>query len=223
MKLTPADGGNKTSAQRERKSRQPPRERMKIEKIRPSAPADSASVDTSASEPEIAPVDVKVMNNENTLEKGENATDDLKTNGAGTVADNVVEVQPMKINSEDAAPTVDAVARSRNSEIAVESSSSVPDEKSESSSSNQTAETGPVVNLEERDSAVAVIQDRNMSELSNTEGTVKLQESKKENVSDSPESIENQQGQKSDSVSAKEQDQLEEVRCSIRITVTKMF
>ena len=176
-----------------------------------------------ASEPEIAPVDVKVMNNENTLEKGENATDDLKTNGAGTVADNVVEVQPMKINSEDAAPTVDAVARSRNSEIAVESSSSVPDEKNELSSSNQTAETGPVVNLEERDSAVAVIQDRNMSELSNTEGTVKLQESKKENVSDSPESIENQQGQKSDSVSAKEQDQLEEVRCSIRITVTKMF
>ena len=73
MKLTPADGGNKTSAQRERKSRQPPRERMKIEKIRPSAPADSASVDTSASEPEIAPVDVKVMNNESTLEKGEKA------------------------------------------------------------------------------------------------------------------------------------------------------
>jgi hypothetical protein len=62
-----------------------------------------------------------------------------------------------------------------------------------------------------------------MSELSNTEGTVKLQESKKENVSDSPESIENQHGQKSDSVSAKEQDQLEEVCCSIRITVTRMF
>jgi hypothetical protein len=205
LKLTSADGGNKTGAQRERKSRQPPRERMKIEKIRPSAPADSASVDASASEPEIAPIDVKEMNNESTLEKGEKATDDLKTDGAGTVADNVVEVQPMEINSEDAVPT------------------SVPDEKSESSSSNQTAEIGPVVNLEERDSAVAVIQDRNMSELSNTEGTVKLQESKKENVSDSPESIENQHGQKSDSVSAKEQDQLEEVCCSIRITVTRMF
>lgn len=186
---------------------------MKIEKIRPSAPADSSSVDASASEPVIAPIDVKEMNIEGTLEKGEKVTNDLKTDGAGTVADTVVEVQPMEVNSEDAAPAADVVAHSRNSEIAVESSSSVLDEKSESSSSNQTAEIGPVVNLEERDSDVAVVQDRNVSELSNTEGTVKLQESKKENVSDSPESIENQQGQKSDSVSVKEQDQLEEVCC----------
>ncbi|XP_072149805.1 golgin-84 [Setaria viridis] len=208
-----------SAAQRERKSRQPPRERMKIEKIRPSAPADSSSVDASASEPVIAPIDVKEMNIEGTLEKGEKVTNDLKTDGAGTVADTVVEVQPMEVNSEDAAPAADVVAHSRNSEIAVESSSSVLDEKSESSSSNQTAEIGPVVNLEERDSDVAVVQDRNVSELSNTEGTVKLQESKKENVSDSPESIENQQGQKSDSVSVKEQDQLEEAQGLLKSAV----
>ncbi|OEL30986.1 Golgin-84 [Dichanthelium oligosanthes] len=219
LKLTSADGGNKTAAQRERKSRQPPRERMKIEKIRPSPPADSSSVDASASEPEVAPTEVKEMNNEGTFEKVEKATEDLKTDGAGTVVDTVVEVQPMEINSEDAAPTVDVVADSRNSDIVVESSSSVPDEKSESSSSNQTAEIGPAVNLEERDSAVAVIQDRNVSELSNTEGTVKLQESKKENVSDSPESIENQHEQKSDSVSVKEQDQLEEAQGLLKSAV----
>jgi hypothetical protein len=184
---------------------------MKIEKIRPSTPADSSSVDASASEPEIAPIDFKEVNNEGTLEKGEKATDDLKTDRAGTVADTVIEVQQMEVNSEDAAPTVDVAAHSRNSEIAVESSSSILDEKGEPSSSKLTAEVGPVVNLEERDSAVAVVQDKNVSESSNTEDTVKLQESKKENVSDSPESIENQQGQKSDSVSVKEQDQLEEV------------
>ncbi|CAO2182923.1 unnamed protein product [Urochloa humidicola] len=220
LKLTSADGGSRTAAQRERKSRQPPRERMKIEKIsRPSTPADSSSVDASASEPEIAPTEVKEMNNESTLQKGEKATDDLKTDGAGTVSDTVVEVQPTEINSADAAPTADVVAHSRNSEIAVESSSSVPDEKGESSSSKQTAEIDPVINLEDRDSAVAVIQDRNVSELSNTEGTVKLQESKKENVSDSPEIIENQHGQKLDSVSVKEQDQLEEAQGLLKSAV----
>lgn len=212
MKLTYADGGNKTAAQRERKSRQPPRERMKIEKIRPSPAADSSSADASASEPEIAPIEVKEMDNEGTLEKGEKATDDLKSDGARTVVDTVVEIQPLEINSGDAVPTLD-VAHSRNSEIAVESSSSVPDEKSESGRSNQTTEIGPVANLEDRDSVVAVIQDNNVSESSNTEGTVKLQESKEDNVSDSPESIENQHGQKSDLVSVKDQDQLEEVCC----------
>nr|CAB3478269.1 unnamed protein product [Digitaria exilis] len=214
LKLTSADGGSKTASQRERKSRQPPRERMKIEKIRPSPPADSSSADASASEPEIAPVEVKEMNSEGTLEKGEKATDDLKTDGAGTVVDTVVEVRPMEINSGDAAPTVD-VAHSRNSGTAVESSSSVPDGKSESGHSNQTTEIGPVVNLEERDSAVAVIQDRNMSESSNTEGTVKLQESKKENFPDSQESIDNQHGP----VSAKEQDQLEEAQGLLKSAV----
>ncbi|CAL4954605.1 unnamed protein product [Urochloa decumbens] len=219
LKLTSADGGSRAAAQRERKSRQPPRERMKIEKIRPSTPADSSSVDASASEPEIAPTEVKDMNNEGTLEKGEKATDDLKIDGAGTVADTALEVQPTEINSADAAPTADVVAHSRNSEIAVESSSSVPDEKNESSSSKQTAEIDPVINLEDRDSAVAGIQDRNVSELSNIEGTVKLQESKKENVSDSPEIIENQHGQKSDSVSVKEQDQLEEAQGLLKSAV----
>jgi len=212
LKLTNADGGNKTSAQKERRSRQPPRERMKIEKIRPSPPADSSSVDTSASEPEVAPIDVKEVGNEGTLEKGEKATDDLKTDESGTVVNTTVEVQLMEKNSDNAAPTVDGVTHS-NSDIAVESYSSVPDEKSELSSSNQTAEIGPVINLEERNSAVAIIQDRNVSELPNTEVAGKLQESKKENVSDSPESIEDRHEQKSDSVSVKEQDQLDEVRC----------
>ncbi|CAD6229855.1 unnamed protein product [Miscanthus lutarioriparius] len=218
LKLTNAGGGNKTSAQKERRSRQPPRERMKIEKIRPSPPADSSSVDTSASEPEVAPIDVKEVDNEGTLEKGEKATDDLKTDESGTVVDATVEVQLMEKNSDNAAPTVDGVTHS-NSEVAVESYSSVPDEKSELSSTNQTAEIGPVINLEERDSAVAIIQDRNVSELPNTEVAGKLQESKKENVSDSPESIEDRHEQKSDSVSVKEQDQLDEAQGLLKSAV----
>ncbi|XP_066314974.1 golgin-84-like [Miscanthus floridulus] len=218
LKLTNADGGNKTSAQKERRSRQPPRERMKIEKIRPSPPADSSSVDTSASEPEVAPIDVKEVGNEGTLEKGEKATDDLKTDESGTVVNATVEVQLMEKNSDNAAPTVDGVTHS-NSEVAVESYSSVPDEKSELSSTNQTAEIGPVINLEERDSAVAIIQDRNVSELPNTEVAGKLQESKKENVSDSPESIEDRHEQKSDSVSVKEQDQLDEAQGLLKSAV----
>jgi hypothetical protein len=185
---------------------------MKIEKIRPSPPADSSSVDTSASEPEVTQVNVKEVGNEVTLEKGEKATDDLKTDKSGTVVNSTVEVQPMEKNSDNAAPIVDGVIHS-NSETAVESYSSVPDEKSELSSSNQTAEIGPVINLEERDSAVTIIQDRNVSELPNTEVAGKLQESKKENVSDSPESIEDRHEQKSESVSVKEQDQLDEVCC----------
>jgi hypothetical protein len=208
LKLTNADGGNKTSAQKERRGRQPPRERMKIEKIRPSPPADSSSVDTSASEPEVAPVDVKKVYNEGTLEKGEKATDDLKTDGSGTVVNTMVEVQLMEKNSFNA--TVDGVTHS-NSEIAVESYSSIPSEKSGSNSSSQTAKIDPVINLE-RDSAVAVTEDRNVSELPNTEVMGKPEESKKENVSDSPESIEDRHEQKSDSISVKEQDQLEEVR-----------
>lgn len=209
LKLTNADGGNKTSAQKERRGRQPPRERMKIEKIRPSPPADSSSVDTSASEPEVAPVDVKKVYNEGTLEKGEKATDDLKTDGSGTVVNTMVEVQLMQKNSDNA--TLDGVTHA-NSEIAVESYFSVLDAKSESSSSNQTSEIGSVINLEERDSTVAVIQDTNASELPNTEVTGKLQESKKASVSDSSESIEDRHKQKSDTISVKEQDQLEEVR-----------
>ncbi|CAD6236806.1 unnamed protein product [Miscanthus lutarioriparius] len=218
LKLTNADGGNKTSAQKERRSRQPPRERMKIEKIRPSPPADSSSVDTSASEPEVAPIDVKEVGNEGTLEKGEKATDDLKTDESGTVVNTTVEVQLMEKNSDNAAPTVDGVTHS-NSDIAVESYSSVPDEKSKLSSSNQTAEIGPVINLEERNSAVAIIQDRNVSELPNTEVAGKLQESKKENVSDSPESIEDRHEQKSDSVSVREQDQLDEAQGLLKSAV----
>ncbi|EES03594.1 golgin-84 isoform X1 [Sorghum bicolor] len=218
LKLTNADGGNKASAQKERRSRQPLRERMKIEKIRPSPPADSSSVDTSASEPEVTQVNVKEVGNEVTLEKGEKATDDLKTDKSGTVVNSTVEVQPMEKNSDNAAPIVDGVIHS-NSETAVESYSSVPDEKSELSSSNQTAEIGPVINLEERDSAVTIIQDRNVSELPNTEVAGKLQESKKENVSDSPESIEDRHEQKSESVSVKEQDQLDEAQGLLKSAV----
>ncbi|ONM38272.1 Golgin candidate 1 [Zea mays] len=215
LKLTNADGGNKTSAQKERRGRQPPRERMKIEKIRPLPPADSSSVDTSASEPEVAPVDVKKVYNEGTLEKGEKATDDLKTDGSGTVVNTMVEVQLMEKNSFNA--TVDGVTHS-NSEIAVESYSSIPSEKSGSNSSSQTAKIDPVINLE-RDSAVAVTEDRNVSELPNTEVMGKPEESKKENVSDSPESIEDRHEQKSDSISVKEQDQLEEAQGLLKSAV----
>uniref|UniRef100_A0A804R141 Golgin candidate 1 n=1 Tax=Zea mays TaxID=4577 RepID=A0A804R141_MAIZE len=176
LKLTNADGGNKISAQKEKRSRQRPRERMKIEKIRPSPPAGSSSVDTSASEPEVTPIDVKEVGNEGTLEKGEK-------------------------------------------EIAVESYFSVMDAKSESSSSNQTSEIGSVINLEERDSTVAVIQDTNASELPNTEVTGKLQESKKASVSDSSESIEDRRKQKSDTISVKEQDQLEEAQGLLKSAV----
>ncbi|PWZ12014.1 Golgin-84 [Zea mays] len=165
LKLTNADGGNKISAQKEKRSRQRPRERMKIEKIRPSPPADSSSVDTSASEPEVTPIDVKEVGNEGTLEKGEKGTDGLKTDGSGIV-NTMVEVQLMQKNSDNA--TLDGVTHT-NSEIAVESYFSVLDAKSESSSSNQTSEIGSVINLEERDSTVAVIQDTNASELPNTE------------------------------------------------------
>jgi hypothetical protein len=207
LKLTNADGGNKISAQKEKRSRQRPRERMKIEKIRPSPPADSSSVDTSASEPEVTPIDVKEVGNEGTLEKGEKGTDGLKTDGSGIV-NTMVEVQLMQKNSDNA--TLDGVTHT-NSEIAVESYFSVLDAKSESSSSNQTSEIGSVINLEERDSTVAVIQDTNASELPNTEVTGKLQESKKASVSDSSESIEDRRKQKSDTISVKEQDQLEEV------------
>ncbi|AQL00645.1 Golgin candidate 1 [Zea mays] len=215
LKLTNADGGNKISAQKEKRSRQRPRERMKIEKIRPSPPAGSSSVDTSASEPEVTPIDVKEVGNEGTLEKGEKGTDGLKTDGSGIV-NTMVEVQLMQKNSDNA--TLDGVTHT-NSEIAVESYFSVMDAKSESSSSNQTSEIGSVINLEERDSTVAVIQDTNASELPNTEVTGKLQESKKASVSDSSESIEDRRKQKSDTISVKEQDQLEEAQGLLKSAV----
>ncbi|AQL00641.1 Golgin candidate 1 [Zea mays] len=188
---------------------------MKIEKIRPSPPAGSSSVDTSASEPEVTPIDVKEVGNEGTLEKGEKGTDGLKTDGSGIV-NTMVEVQLMQKNSDNA--TLDGVTHT-NSEIAVESYFSVMDAKSESSSSNQTSEIGSVINLEERDSTVAVIQDTNASELPNTEVTGKLQESKKASVSDSSESIEDRRKQKSDTISVKEQDQLEEAQGLLKSAV----
>ncbi|KAL6614536.1 hypothetical protein ACP70R_036806 [Stipagrostis hirtigluma subsp. patula] len=217
LKLTSADGGNKTVAQKERKSRQPPRERMKIEKIRPSPPVESSSVDASATEPEAAPIDIKEVNIEGTLEKGEKASVSLKTDGGVTVVDTAVEVQPTEKNTENAVPDMDSVGHAGNSDVAAESSS-VSDETSEPSSSNQNAEVGPVVNLDEKDSAVAVIQERNVSELPNTESTSKQQESKKENYPDSNESSEHRQGQKSDPV-VKEQDQLEEAQGLLKSAV----
>ncbi|XP_062206837.1 golgin-84-like [Phragmites australis] len=218
LKLTTTDGSNRTVAQKERKSRQPPRERMKIEKIRPSPSADSSSVDASASEPEVASTEVKEVNNEEALEKGDNATASPKTEGGVAVIDTAVKVQRIEKNSEDTTPGVDGVAHSGNLEIAVESSL-VSDEKNEPGSINQTAEIVPVVNLEEKDSVVSVIQERNASELPNTGATGKLHESKKENFSDSPESTENQQGQKTDSVSVKEQDPLEEAQGLLKSAV----
>jgi hypothetical protein len=74
---------------------------MKIEKIRPSPPADSSSVDTSDSEPEVTQIDVKEVGNEGTLEKGEKATNGLKTDGS-RIVNTMVEVQLMEKNSDNA-------------------------------------------------------------------------------------------------------------------------
>ncbi|KAL6845585.1 hypothetical protein ACP4OV_025080 [Aristida adscensionis] len=213
LKLTTADGGNRTAAQKERKSRQPPRERMKIEKIRPSPPIQSPSVDATATEPEVTPIDVKEVNDEVTPENREEVSTNPKTDGDVIVVDTAIEIQPTEKNAEDAVPSMDSVVHSVTSDIAAESSSSVHDEIIEPSSSNQNAETGPVVNLEEKDSTVDVIQERNVSESPSTEGTSKLQVSKKENYPDSQDKIsEIHPGQKSDPVSVKEQDQLEEAQ-----------
>jgi hypothetical protein len=212
LKLGTADGSSRAAAQKERKSRQPPRERMKIEKLRPSQHADSSSVDTSASEPEIISTDVKEENNEGTLEKGDSTTANPKTDQDVTDIDNTVEVQQTEKKSEDSTPSLDSVEHPGDSEITVESGSTISDEKSESSNSNQTVEIVPVVNLEEKDSAVSDTKERNATELPNDiGGTIKPHESKKESTSDSLESTETQHGQKPESVSVKEQDQLEEV------------
>jgi hypothetical protein len=79
LKLGTADGTNKAAARKERKSRQPLREQMKIEKIRTSPPANSSSVDASASEPEITSTDVKEVKNKGTLEKRDRTTANPKT------------------------------------------------------------------------------------------------------------------------------------------------
>ncbi|KAK3165414.1 hypothetical protein QOZ80_1AG0032870 [Eleusine coracana subsp. coracana] len=219
LKLAAADGGNRAAAQKERRSRQPPRERMKIEKIRPSRPSDSSSVDASASEPEVTSTDVKEVNNNDTLEKGDNSTAHSKTDQDVAIVDTTVEVQQTEKESEDSTPGLDGVEHPGNLEIAVESASTISDEKSEPSSSNQMAEIAPVVNLEEKDSVVAVTKERNASELPNIGGSSKPHESKEENTSDSPESTENQHGQKSDSVSVKDQDQLEEAQGLLKSAV----
>ncbi|KAK3161913.1 hypothetical protein QOZ80_1BG0083010 [Eleusine coracana subsp. coracana] len=219
LKLATADGSNRAAAQKERRSRQPPGERMKIEKIRPSRPSDSSSVDASASEPEVTSTDVKEVNNNDTLEKGDNSTAHSKTDQDVAIVDTTVEVQQTEKKSEDSTPGLDGVEHPGNLEIAVESASTISDEKSEPSSSNQMAEIAPVVNLEEKDSVVAVTKERNASELPNIGGSSKPHESKEENTSDSPESTENQHGQKSDSVSVKEQDQLEEAQGLLKSAV----
>lgn len=217
LKLAAADGGNRAAAQKERRSRQPPRERMKIEKIRPSLPSDSSSVDASASEPEVTSTDVKEVNIESTSEKRDNSTANPKTDQDVAVVDTTVQVQQTEKKIEDSTPVLDGVEHTHtgNSEISVESSSTISDEKSEPSSSNQTAEIAPVVNLEEKDSVTSDTKERNASEIPNVTNvgdTAKPHESKKESTTDSSESTENQHGEKSYSVSVKEQDQLEEVR-----------
>ncbi|KAM3332180.1 hypothetical protein ACQJBY_027788 [Aegilops geniculata] len=214
LKLTTGDAGNRTAAQKERKNRQPPRERIKIEKIKPSARADSSNDDAvaipSASEPEVTSVDVKGANAESTSDKVENATVDLKNDTAANAIDNVVEVQSMEKTPEDTGPITDHVA---GSESASESSApSVPDEKNEPSSSNQPTEIGLAVSLEDKDTAVAVIQERTISGVPDTESSVKSQDLKKDNLSDPPEITQNQQEHKSDSVPLKDQDQLEEAQ-----------
>ncbi|KQK09698.1 golgin-84 isoform X1 [Brachypodium distachyon] len=215
LKLTTVDASKKTVAQKERKNRQPPRERIKIEKIKPSPGGDSSNVVAiaSASEPEVISIDFKGANDEGTSDKAENTTVDLKNDRGVNAIDGVVEVQSLEKNPEDAGPVMDGVADSGHLESASESSvPSVPDEKSEPSSSNQATEIAPAVSLDEKDMSVAVIQERNISEIPDIQGSGKLQESMKDNLSGSPEIIENQQEDKSDSVPVKDQDQLEEAQ-----------
>lgn len=217
LKLTTGDAGNRTAAQKERKNRQPPRERIKIEKIKPSARADSSNDDAIAiaiaSEPEVTSVDVKGANAESTSDKVENTTVDLKNDAAANAIDNAVEVQSMEKTPEDTGPITDHVADSGHLESASESSApSVPDEKNEPSSSNQSTEIGLAVSLEDKDTAVAVIQERTISGVPDTQGSGKSQDLKKDNLSDPPEITQNQQEHKSDSVPLKDQDQLEEAQ-----------
>jgi hypothetical protein len=101
------------------------------------------------------------------------------------VVDTSVEVQQTEKKPEDSTPSFDVVEHPRNSEIAIESTSNISDEKSEPSSSNQTVEIIPVVSLEEKDSVVSDTKERSAFELSSSS---KPHESKKESTSDSPES-----------------------------------
>ncbi|KAM0834988.1 hypothetical protein ACQ4PT_063231 [Festuca glaucescens] len=215
LKLTTGDAGNKTGAQKERKNRQPPRERIKIEKIKPSVRADSLNVDATASanEPEVTSVDVKGANDEDTSNKGENISVDLKNDRGVNVINNAVEVQSVEKKPEDTGSVTDGVTDSGRLESASESSvPSVSDEKNEPSSSNQSTEIGLAVSLEDNDTAVAIIQERNISELTDTRGSGKSQDTKKDDLADSPETTETQQEHKSDSVPLKDQDQLEEAQ-----------
>ncbi|VAH63465.1 unnamed protein product [Triticum turgidum subsp. durum] len=217
LKLTTGDAGNRTAAQKERKNRQPPRERIKIEKIKPSARPDSSNDDAlaivSASEPEVTSVDVKGANAESTSDKVENTTVDLKNDVAANAVDNAVEVQSIERTPEDTGPITDHVADSGNLESASESSApSVPDEKNEPSSSNQSTDIGLAVSLEDKDTAVAVIQERTISGVPDSQGSGKSQDLKKDNLSDPPEITQNQQEHKSESVPLKDQDQLEEAQ-----------
>ncbi|KAM0856198.1 hypothetical protein ACQ4PT_049265 [Festuca glaucescens] len=215
LKLTTGDAGNKTGAQKERKNRQPPRERIKIEKIKPSVRADSLNVDATASanEPEVTSVDVKGANDEDTSNKGENISVDLKNDRGVNVINNAVEVQSVEKKPEDTGSVTDGVTDSGRLEGASESSvPSVSDEKNEPSSSNQSTEIGLAVSLEDNDTAVAIIQERNISELTDTRGSGKSQDTKKDDLADSPETTETQQEHKSDSVPLKDQDQLEEAQ-----------
>uniref|UniRef100_A0A0D9V5J5 Golgin-84 n=1 Tax=Leersia perrieri TaxID=77586 RepID=A0A0D9V5J5_9ORYZ len=213
LKLTSGDAGSRTAAQKERKSRQPPRERIKIEKIRPSTPVDSSSIDASASKPDVASTDVKGPGDDGGAEKEEKAVVDLKNDVGAEVVDTEVDIQSTQRSSEDAAIVVDGAADSGNLEVAAEGSApSVQDERCESSSSNKDGNIVSAVNLEEKGSAMEVIQERNIKEVQDTQVSGKSQDSKREGLSDSPESVENQQEHKLDSVSVKDQDQLEEAR-----------
>uniref|UniRef100_A0A0D3ETX4 Golgin-84 n=1 Tax=Oryza barthii TaxID=65489 RepID=A0A0D3ETX4_9ORYZ len=213
LKLATGDAGSRTAAQKERKSRQPPRERIKIEKIRPSPPVDSSSVDASASKPDVSSSDVKGLDDDGGAEKEEKVVVDRKNDIGAEVVDTEVEVQSTERSAEDAAIVVDGAADSGNSEGAAESSApSVPDERCEPSISNQDAEIVSAVNLEEKDSAMEVIHEKNIKEVPDTQVSGKSQDSKREGLSDSPESTENQQEHKLDSGSVKDQDQLEEAR-----------
>jgi hypothetical protein len=219
LKLAAGDAGNKTGAQKERKNRQPPRERIKIEKIKPSARADSSNVDATATatanEPEVTSADVKGANDEGASDKGENTSVDLKNDRGVNVVNKAVEVQSVEKKPEETGSVTDGVTDSGRLESASESSvPSVSDEKNEPSSSNQSTEIGLAVSLEDKDTAVAIIQERNISELPDTQGSGKSQDTKKDDLVDSPETTENQQEHKSDSVPMKDQDQLEEVSCS---------
>jgi hypothetical protein len=219
LKLTTGDASAKTVAQKERKNRQPPRERIKIEKIKPTARADASNVDAtasaSASEPEVTSAEVKGANDDGASDKGDSNDADLKNDRGVNVVDNAVEVQSVEKKPEDTGSVTDGATDFGRLESASESSApSVLDEKNEPSSSNQSADIGLEVSVEDKDTAVAVVHEKSSSEVPDTRGSVKSQELKKDSLSDSPEITENQQEHKSDSIPLKEQDQLEEVCCS---------